>query len=75
MEGEVFRVEKECDEELLERRDCGERLESDESRRVGGGVEGEGGGMGGGGSYPGCKTPIIHIGSVHLSGCASLSRR
>ena len=27
------------------------------------------------GSYPGCCTPSSHIGSVHLSGCASLSSK
>jgi hypothetical protein len=32
-------------------------------------------GGGGGGSYPGCCTPMSHIGSVHLSGVESLSRR
>jgi len=30
---------------------------------------------GGGGSYPGCCTPNNQIGSVHLSGMESLSRR
>jgi hypothetical protein len=33
------------------------------------------GGAGGGGSYPGCCTPRSHIGSVHLSGVESVSRR
>lgn len=28
-----------------------------------------------GGSYPGCLTPKIQIGSIHLSGCASLSNK
>lgn len=32
-------------------------------------------GIGGGGSYPGCCTPSIHMESEHLSGVESLSRR
>jgi hypothetical protein len=31
--------------------------------------------VGGGGSYPGCCTPSNQIGSAHLSGVESLSRR
>ena len=32
-------------------------------------------GAGSGGSWPGCLRPSNHIGSVHLSGVESLSRR
>lgn len=39
------------------------------------GVVYEGGGVGDGGSYPMCCTPRSQMGSVHLSGVASLSSR
>lgn len=67
-------------EEVEERSDDGERRDSTEPRRAtpfpvlafSAETEALGGGLG---SYPGCSTPSSHIGSVHLSGVASLSRR
>lgn len=46
-------------------------LETDEEREL----DADRAGGGGGGSYPGCCTPKSQMGSVHLSGVESLSRR
>jgi hypothetical protein len=52
-----------------------DRNESGAPARLGPAIEGPWGDTGDGGSYPGCCTPNNHIGSVHLSGIASLSNK
>lgn len=59
--------------EEVEERKLDERRESVELRLCG--LLTMSGAGGGGGSYPGCWTPSNQIGSGHLSGVASLSRR
>ena len=66
-----------CTRSEVEREEEDERKEIEFRREIDVDEERDAGmaGVGGGGSYPGCCTPSIHIESEHLSGVESLSRR